>query len=378
MMAGCLPRASLLAVAAALAAAGEARAQGTTTSLAVGGYSCQAWIPAGAQPGGTAIPVLLALHGSGDRAENYLRVVRHYLGSRRWAVIAPQSPGPMWPVEMVPALPKMVDALAARSSADRSRVYLNGHSAGHAFALYALGELPDLFAAAALTAGYYPPGCNEEGLRRAKATPIWFAVGKRDPNHAHLAAGVAQLRALGLEVTPYEPDIGHTISADEARALFAWLDGKRRPGPGGADPPAKKTPEPPKKTSEPPKAEPSWMEREERAAARLAEADRHWAAGKVLEAHDAYRKVADEDKGTEASQAAARRLEELLRRLEVRRALEERRIRLEEEGARLLWLKGINQATNGETAAARAAFEEIVRRWPKSQWAAKARERLAE
>ncbi len=358
----------LLTLCAPLAAAQRIRPGDSTISL--DGRKISVWAPAAVR-GRKPLPLLIALHGAGGRGSNYIRFIKQFLGARKWIVIAPTAApgaGSTWQVGTAAWLGKLIDHVAGRAPIDRLRVYLNGHSAGCAFSFYVLGVLPKRFAAVAGTAGYYPPGCDETGLRKATATRIWFGVGRQDVNHAHLARGAAQLRALGLTVTTYAPNIGHTISAEEARRMLGWLDKQRLPGTkkqSAEDPPPTRPKK--QKTNKPNKPKRTWLETEQLAADALARAEKLLAAGKLLAADAALASILSLYKGSEAA-SRAERLRKTPRLVKVRRGAEARR----------LYQLAENFRSSGSPEKARTHYRQLVAQYADTRWAKLARARLAD
>ncbi len=206
--------------------------------LAQDGYSYQLHLPLGAaQAGdnGEQWPLLLFLHGSGERGSDIARVKTH--GPPKIADQDPAFPfillSPQLPDEEdwdLAKLDAILDHVLATLPVDRSRVYLTGLSrGGHATWRWGAAE-PERFAALAPVAGRGDPadGCA------LVATPTWAFHGDRDdvvtPEGSFAMARA--IRACGgrqTRLTIY-PDLGHNAwdPAYEDPALYLWLLRHRR------------------------------------------------------------------------------------------------------------------------------------------------------
>jgi predicted peptidase len=135
-------------------------------------------------------PLILFLHGAGERGTNIARVTMHgppkIVKTRPdfpFVVVSPQCPnGQTW---SNPVLLRLLDEVLANYNIDRDRVYLTGLSMG-GYGTWSLGlKYPDRFAALAPICG----GGNTldillpEGKKtaRLKKIPIWAFHGGKDP-----------------------------------------------------------------------------------------------------------------------------------------------------------------------------------------------------
>lgn len=147
-------------------------------------------LPTGYSPKkGARWPLILFLHGSGERGKNLARVARH--GPPKLAkdnpqfpfvLVSPQCPsGQTWDDE---SLLGLVDEIAARHRIDESRIYLTGLSMG-GYGVWSLGlKYPKRFAAIAPICGggnvlsiVLATRINHTALQRL---PVWAFHGARD------------------------------------------------------------------------------------------------------------------------------------------------------------------------------------------------------
>lgn len=233
----------LLALAAALLTPGaSAMAQtpapaGQTAQppVARGGYEYQLFVPRGyAASGKEEWPLMIFLHGSGERGSDIARVKVH--GPPK---IVAQHPGFPF-ITISPQLPEDQDWDQAKLEAllahirktyriDAKRIYLTGLSrGGHATWRWAAAR-PDLFAAIAPVSGRGDP----VSACRLKDMPVWAFHGDRDdvvePEGSF--AMVQAIRACGgdprLTIYPATGHDGWTPTYDDP-ALYRWLLEQRR------------------------------------------------------------------------------------------------------------------------------------------------------
>ncbi|MFH1021856.1 MAG: PHB depolymerase family esterase [Planctomycetota bacterium] len=175
--------------------------------------------------------VLVALHGAGDTAANYARVWQQWMGERETILAVPEAgtaagPGFTWSTGDLARVIETVEDVTANFRVDKRRIYLNGHSAGCAVGFHFLSKNPEIFAGFGGTAHGIQQGLvNEKELVAAAAkTVIYYAVGKKDPNHAIFQDTVDRLTKMKFIFKAEDPDIGHTVTAEEAKAMFAFFD----------------------------------------------------------------------------------------------------------------------------------------------------------
>ena len=184
-------------------------------------------------------PLILSLHGSGERGTDVALVRRQGLPRRLdeglelpAVVLSPQCPdGQVW-AQQYPAVMALVDAVMQRIGIDRDRLVLTGLSLGGVGVVHLAATHPERFAAIAPICG--PWAWYYVNPAMAKL-PLWAFHGEDDPvvaveDSRRLAAAV---KALGGEarLTTY-PGVGHdawtAAYADEE--LLAWMLAQRRDG----------------------------------------------------------------------------------------------------------------------------------------------------
>lgn len=128
-------------------------------------------------------PLLLFLHGSGERGSDVLLVKKHgppkliAQGQQMpFVVVSPQCPDKQrWEPDLLLAL---LDDVSKKYSIDSARVYVTGLSMGGSGTWGLIAAAPDRFAAAM-------PICGRSGdpsavVEKATKLPVWIVVGDRD------------------------------------------------------------------------------------------------------------------------------------------------------------------------------------------------------
>jgi predicted peptidase len=216
------------------------------------------YIPPGATGGSRRLPLVLVLHGGGERGNDNFRQldasVQFLLsdalqGIEPVMVLAPQAAvrtgwvnypnlGPPYTnfdqrqipqSENIKTAIRLLREVAAEYHADASRIYLTGMSMGGEGSWDAVSYYPQLFAAALILNGAGDP----RAMARVTQVPIRFYHGSADPitpvaNSRELAARLRELGALAR----YEefPGASHDIRERVyTRENFAWLLHQTRP-----------------------------------------------------------------------------------------------------------------------------------------------------
>ncbi len=175
------------------------------------------------------MPLLLFLHGAGERGDDIELVKKHgppkLIAQGKhfpFIVVSPQCPkGRFWDAR---SLSTLLDNIEQNYAVDSSRIYVTGLSMG-GFGTWALAAYaPERFAAIAPICG----GGEKFWVRKLTHLPIWAFHGEKDsvvPPHRTTEL-VEQLKKLGgnVKLTLY-PDAGHdswTATYDNPE-LYEWF-----------------------------------------------------------------------------------------------------------------------------------------------------------
>ncbi len=205
------------------------------------------WHPGGPSPK-DGWPLLLFLHGAGERGDDLDQVERHgpprlvdsvpALG--RCVLVAPQCPlGGWWQVE---ALSELLGEVCAQTNIDPSRLYVTGLSMGGYGTWHLLASYPQRFAAALPICGGGNPvriwpdidtGFEIEDLASAHSVPIRAYHGAEDsvvPAQESRRL-VRALQGAGADATlTVYPGVGHDswTRTYSDPSVYAWLFAQRR------------------------------------------------------------------------------------------------------------------------------------------------------
>ncbi|MBV8635321.1 MAG: prolyl oligopeptidase family serine peptidase [Burkholderiaceae bacterium] len=186
---------------------------------------------------GEALPLMIFLHGSGERG-NDLELVKKWgppaIAEKNpdfpFILISPQAPADSW--WHASEIKAVIDEVIATHNVDRHRVYITGLSMGGFGTWELAAAYPDMFAAAAPICG----GGDPFFASRLKQVPVWAFHGKKDNAvpEEQSAGMVAALKAAGGDVKyTVLPDGGHVDAWVYAygpdSGLFDWLLQHRKP-----------------------------------------------------------------------------------------------------------------------------------------------------
>lgn len=185
-------------------------------------------------------PLLLFLHGAGERGSDLERVKLHgppkLIASGKefpFIVVSPQCPSDRWwkPDDLL----VLLDEIGEKYKVDKDRVYVTGLSMG-GFGTWGLAaSAPNRFAAIVPICG----GGDPSTARRLSRLPIWVFHGAKDPV-VKLSSSEKMVEAIkeaggNAKFTIY-PEAGHDswTEAYNDPELFKWLlEQKRIPRPEG-------------------------------------------------------------------------------------------------------------------------------------------------
>jgi predicted peptidase len=176
-------------------------------------------------------PVMLFLHGAGERGDD-LNVVKKHGPPKLieagkefpFIVVSPQCPNSSWWPEQVDALVGLLDDIESKYAVDHEREYLTGLSMG-GFGTWALAtRYPARFAALAPICG----GGDRFLVNRLKNVPVWVFHGAKDPT-VPLQSSTEMVEALkkaggDVQLTVY-PEAQHDCWTETYNnpKLYEWF-----------------------------------------------------------------------------------------------------------------------------------------------------------
>lgn len=176
-------------------------------------------------------PLILFLHGAGERGSNLNLVKKHgppkIVQDKKdfgFIVVSPQCPKDEWWPDKVETLTHLLDDIIAKYDVDESRVYLTGLSMG-GYGTWSLGcAHPERFAAIVPICG----GGRRFFAPRLKNTPVWAFHGAKDrvvpPSESEQMVKAVNGSGGSAKLTVY-PDAYHdswTKTYDNPE-LYEWL-----------------------------------------------------------------------------------------------------------------------------------------------------------
>jgi predicted peptidase len=193
-------------------------------------------------------PVLLFLHGAGERGDDLelvrfhgpLKLMAEVPQLTRCVLVGPQCPADQW--WQPSTLGSLLDEVLARTDVDLDRVYVTGLSMGGYATWGLLSSFPERFAAAVPICGggqssrLWPDLHSEfsmEGLLEARGVPVRAFHGDADPvipvEESRLLVDALQAAGGDAELTIYA-GVGHDswTSTYADPGLYAWLFAQSR------------------------------------------------------------------------------------------------------------------------------------------------------
>jgi len=191
------------------------------------------YLPADYGKAGKKWPLMMFLHGAGERGDDLNQVLAH--GPARFAhegkdfpfiIISPQCPEGDWWSNKVDGLVVLCDYVADTYSVDKNKVYITGLSMGGYGTWEMIGRHPNKFAAAAPICG---GGNTALAKHYMKEIPIWVFHGGKD-NVVPLNKSEEMVEAIkragnkNIKFTVY-PEAGHDSWTETYNnpELYEWF-----------------------------------------------------------------------------------------------------------------------------------------------------------
>ena len=336
-------------------------------------------------------PLIVCLHETDTGAEEILAFWRRLETPIGVVLAAPQHHMPGWREADLPCIRAMLAHLAEHVTYDADRVLLTGYSAGGAMAFHLAYVEGFPATAVAATANYVPPSVTADRVAGRRDLPVFYAVGTRDVNHDRMRASIELLQANGGPLTLLRPDIGHRLDPVVGQQAADWFaktsdrQAQRRidraeravkdrtyaAGLALVEPIVAQRRWHPAKTVRRAGSVRDDLERPGRE--RLADAARLTRQGQSLAAVDVLREVETAYGRSRVGEAARDRRETLLADPKVRSDESARRAEREEQAARRSLRRAQQFVVDGQFAQAKQQCRSIIRSYPDSTAATRAR-----
>jgi predicted peptidase len=197
------------------------------------------WLPEEHSEDGDPVPLLLFLHGAGERGDDLEKLKVHgppkmiEAGHKFPAiVVSPQCPEESWWPREVDALIGLLDQIEKAYNVDKQRIYVTGLSMGGYGTWHLGGRQPGRFAALVPICG----GGDRAGARDLgqEGVPIWAFHGDHDfvvpvTESVEMVNGVNRQRNGRARLTVF-PDTDHNSwdPAYENEEMWEWLFAQKR------------------------------------------------------------------------------------------------------------------------------------------------------
>jgi predicted peptidase len=189
------------------------------------------FLPEGYSKNKPGWPLILFLHGAGERGSNLDKVKVHgppkIVEKRKdfpFIVVSPQCPEDDWWTDKVEVLINLLNDIIARYNVDTERIYLTGLSMGGYGSWALAAEYPERFAAVAPICG----GGNRIMAFRLKDVPVWAFHGAKDNvvplKQSEEMVNAIKARGGDAKLTVY-PDAGHDSWTEtyNNKELYDWF-----------------------------------------------------------------------------------------------------------------------------------------------------------
>ncbi len=189
------------------------------------------YLPKGYEKAEKGLPLILFLHGAGERGDEIERVrgqgLPKYLEAVKgkglpFIIVSPQCRKGRWWTKK--GVKSFLDFVIKKYKVDRSRVYMTGLSMGGFGSWGMAGEYPEMFAAVAPICG----GGDVKDAERLKGVPLWVFHGAKD-RVVKIAGSQRMVDAIkkvgGKPKFTIYPEAGHDswTATYKNKKLYAWF-----------------------------------------------------------------------------------------------------------------------------------------------------------
>ncbi len=356
-------------------------------------------------------PLLVALHGAGDNAKNFIGLWSQLAMKEGYLLAVPcgDSKAPDWSDNQRTwsgSSPKfilwVIDQVKKAYRINEERIYLAGFSAGGHMTFYAGLLNPGVFAALVPCSGCVMEEITDSALEKASNLPVRALVGEKDPNFEPVKQSVERLKKAGFKTVILRtfPELAHQYPHDENPKVLQWFDelyAEKLKAKGLTDllAKAKKAYEEGKyaeavepllkitgfglKAPVTDEAEGLLKLISETGTARLSQAVEHAKAGRYLEALAAFRSTSRDFAGLDCAKKAAEEEKALMSNPDVRKRVSELEAGEKQAAAEAAAAESLAKAAAlqeaGKHAEALKAFDDAAKKFPSTKAGLEAKSR---
>lgn len=170
-------------------------------------------------------PLLVAFHGHGGSADEYLNLWKREADRRRIMILAPHRIVYRGKITVRPEI-QLIEAIAQRYSIDKNKIYLAGVSSGGLMSKWLLWDRPLSWRGVVLVAS--PPLGKWGGdLHGRHYPPLLLVHGRKDHQFKFEEvvsdAEFLKTKGMKIEILDY-PDAGHEQKPEWSREIFDWIE----------------------------------------------------------------------------------------------------------------------------------------------------------
>ena len=175
----------------------------------------------------TNLPLVVALHGSGGSAQNFIKAWTKEADKNKFPVIAVKSVvNRGWSFAGIKNIIAAIDSFAKKCSINKSRVLMTGFSAGAHIAMYVAIEHPTRIAGVAPVGGgvVRQNEIKADKIKQASSIPVYFIIGEKDPNYPSVKIVKPMLEKNGFKVKiTVVPNLGHRYPSGSSQNIWDWF-----------------------------------------------------------------------------------------------------------------------------------------------------------
>ena len=126
--------------------------------------------------------LVVALHGAGGSAKNFITAWTQVASEKKFAVLAPKSVGQTWNYNSGELVDAAIEDFKKHCDFDKNRILINGFSAGAHVGLHMAIKYNKYAAVAPVGGGCRIDLLSTAELNAATSLPVYFIAGEKDLN----------------------------------------------------------------------------------------------------------------------------------------------------------------------------------------------------